>query len=127
MPQGAGDVKGAGWAVTPGDLELLYTENPDPWDVTESWCERRKRELTVALLPKERYCRCYEPGCSIGELTKLLASRCDELLAVDCATVAVRRAREATVDLAHVRVEQAVTARSQPNWPGSDLHRLLRD
>ncbi len=71
----------------------------------------------LACLPRERYRRCYEPGCSIGELTKALAPRCQELLAVDCATAAVRRAREATRGLGHVRVERAVLPRELPDGP----------
>jgi trans-aconitate methyltransferase len=68
----------------------------------------------VACLPKQRYGRCYEPGCSIGELTKVLAARCDELLAIDCAMVAVQRARAATAELGYVRVEQAVLPAQLP-------------
>lgn len=107
-------MKGCGWAVTPEQLEALYAERPDPWDYASSWYERRKRGVTVASLPNQRYRRCYEPGCSIGELTRLLARRCDEVLAVDCATVAVQRARQATGGLERVRVERAVLPRQLP-------------
>ncbi len=108
------DPAGIGWARTPADFENLYTKNPDPWDYAGSWFECRKRQVTVACLPRERYRRCYEPGCSIGELTKVLAPRCDELLAVDCATAAVRYARVATRGFGHVRVERAVLPTELP-------------
>lgn len=95
-------------------FDELYAENQDPWDLAGSWYEQRKRQVTVASLPKERYSRCYEPGCSIGELTKLLAPRCDGLLAVDSAEDAVRHAQEATRAFGHVRVEQAVLPKELP-------------
>ena len=45
--------------------------------------ELRKYALTVASLPKAHYANAFEPGCSIGVLTELLAPRCRRLLASD--------------------------------------------
>ena len=55
--------------------------------------------VTVASLPLERYRRCYEPGCSVGLLTRLLAARCDEVLATDAIESAVLQAREVVAGL----------------------------
>ncbi|GAB2578401.1 methyltransferase [Paractinoplanes abujensis] len=85
----------------------LYEAKDDPWDVAVSWHNQRKYAVTVASLPRERYRRCYEPGASIGLLTRLLAARCDEVLAVDSVPAAVAQARETVKDLPHVRVECA--------------------
>ncbi len=53
----------------------LYASDPDPWRLATSWYERRKYALTVDALPNERYRRAFEPGCSIGVLSELLAPR----------------------------------------------------
>lgn len=60
----------------------------------------------MALLPAARYRRALEPGCSIGVLTRMLATRCDEVLSCDIAAAAVQAAARRTEDLTHVRVEQ---------------------
>lgn len=61
----------------------------------------------MAALPRRRYRRAYEPACSVGELTALLAGRCDAVVAVDCARRAVDQARERLQGLRHVTVEHA--------------------
>lgn len=93
----------------------LYLAKDDPWDLTTKWHDQRKYAVTMASLPLPRYRRCYEPGCSIGVLTRMLAQRCDEVLAVDCVDTAVRQAREAVHDLPHVRVEQATLPADLPD------------
>ena len=66
------------------------------------------------MLPAVRYRSAFEPGCSIGVLTRMLAGRCDAVLSCDVAAPAVRAAARRTADLPHVRVEQ----RELPGgWP----------
>ncbi len=92
----------------------LYRRDDDPWDYRASWYERRKRLLTVAALPRESYRSGFEPACSNGELSVLLAQRCDRLLMCDISEHAVRLARER---LAHVR-NVAIEQRAMPQaWP----------
>ena len=86
-------------------FDELHAAAEDPWQVMTSWYERRKRALTMAALPRVSYRSAFEPGCSIGALSELLAERCDELLALDAAPAAVERCRERTAGLPHVRVE----------------------
>jgi SAM-dependent methyltransferase len=93
----------------------LYLAKTDPWDVATKWHDRRKYAVTVASLRRERYRRCYEPGCSIGLLTRMLARRCDEVLAVDSVAEAVATARETVAGFAHVRVEHAVLPADLPD------------
>jgi SAM-dependent methyltransferase len=73
-------------------FEELYRAHPDPWSFATSWYEQRRYDVTVACLPQPRYVRAFEPGCAIGELTRRLAARCDELLAIDAAPTAVAQA-----------------------------------
>jgi SAM-dependent methyltransferase len=87
-------------------FDELYRDGGDPWDFDTSAYEARKRAVTLASLPRERYRRAFEPGCSIGTLTQQLAERCDELLAADVSELAVARTRERLGDRPGVRVER---------------------
>lgn len=88
----------------------LYARHDDPWQFTTRWYESRKRAITLASLPDERYGRVLEIGCSIGVLTELLAGRADELVAIDVSETAVERARarlagNPSVSVIHVDAE----------------------
>ncbi|MEF3120840.1 PIG-L family deacetylase [Kocuria flava] len=86
----------------------------DPWDVGSSWYERRKRAVTLAALPRPRYRRVLEAGCSVGALTAELAGRAAEVLGADASGVAVDRARRRLAGLPGVRVEQRLLP---GQWP----------
>lgn len=74
-------------------FEALHRGSTDPWGVHSRWYERRKRELVLASLPRERYALGFEPGCSVGGNTRALARRCDTLVACDASPAALARAR----------------------------------
>jgi predicted TPR repeat methyltransferase len=88
--------------LRPGYFERLYQEDPDPWRFATSDYEREKYAATIAALPQQKYARGFEVGCSIGVLTRQLATRCDALVAVDVAEAALVQARERCADLHHV-------------------------
>ncbi|MFF3153238.1 class I SAM-dependent methyltransferase [Streptomyces sp. NPDC057910] len=92
----------------------MYRRAADPWHLAERWYERRKYDLTVAALPQERYRRAFEPACSVGELTRRLAARCDTVLACDRVAGAVNTAQQRTAEFSHVTVRQ-MTVPAQ--WP----------
>ncbi|GAA0816619.1 methyltransferase [Spirilliplanes yamanashiensis] len=92
----------------------LYLAKDDPWDLAIKWHDQRKYAVTMASLPRPRYRRCYEPGCSVGLLTRMLAERCDEVLAVDCAADAVRQTAELVRDLPHVDAALAMLPAELP-------------
>jgi protein-L-isoaspartate O-methyltransferase len=95
-------------------FDRLYDAEPDPWGFSTRWYERRKREVLLASLPRERFSAAFEPGCSTGELTAALALRCDALLAADVAAGALDTARQRTAGLGNVTLER----RALPdNWP----------
>lgn len=73
-------------------FDRMYAGAEDPWQLSSRWYEQRKYAITLALLPEKRYRHAFEPGCSIGALTTLLALRCDHVTAVDVAAAAVRTA-----------------------------------
>ncbi len=73
-------------------FERMYAGADDPWQLSTRWYDQRKYAITLALLPDRRYRHAFEPGCSIGTLTALLAQRCDQVTAVDVADAALRGA-----------------------------------
>ncbi len=101
-------------SVSMQHFERMYAESEDPWEYRRRWYERRKRALTLAVLPHARYARAFEPGCSIGESSGELAERCDELLVSDGSEAAVRVAARRLAPLAHVRVERRLVP---AEWP----------
>jgi trans-aconitate methyltransferase len=106
----------------PEYFERLYRNDPDPWGFATSWYERRKYALTAAALPAERYRSGFEPGCSIGVLTEMLAPRCAQLLAVDLNDDAVSAARSRLSTQAHVRVERSTIP---DQWPAGPFDLLV--
>jgi SAM-dependent methyltransferase len=102
-------------------FEHLYAESSDPWQLAEREYELRKFGLTIASLPRKRYRRVFEPGCSIGVLTGFLASHCDELLATDPVASPLVRARQAVPDH-HVRFEQG---RVPDDWPAGEFDLIV--
>jgi LmbE family N-acetylglucosaminyl deacetylase/protein-L-isoaspartate O-methyltransferase len=74
-------------------LERLHETVEDPWGVDTRWYERRKRDLLLAMLPRPRFRRVLELGCSTGALTEALAHRSDAVVGIDDSIAAVRRAR----------------------------------
>lgn len=72
----------------------MYRVSADPWHLAERWYEARKYALTVAALPARHYRRAFEPGCSVGVLSALLAPRCDRLLSWDRRPEAVTAAAD---------------------------------
>ncbi|MEU1329226.1 SAM-dependent methyltransferase [Streptomyces sp. NPDC005865] len=91
-----------------------YARAADPWHLDERWYDRRKYQLTVAALPRPRYERAFEPGCSVGVLTELLAGRCDHLLSTDRAPSAVETTVRRTAGLDHVDVQRMTVP---DEWP----------
>ncbi len=98
-------------------FERLYAADGDPWDFESSWYERRKYAITVAALPEPHYRRGFEPGCSIGVLSALLAPRCEQLLAVDLLAGPVARTAERLRGSTGVTVEQRLVPEEWPDGP----------
>jgi 2-polyprenyl-3-methyl-5-hydroxy-6-metoxy-1,4-benzoquinol methylase len=101
--------------LPPAYFDAVYAADPDPWRFSSSSYEKNKYAATIAALPKEVYASAFEVGCSIGVLTRELASRCDSLLAVDVAPAPLAAAMRRCADLAAVRFEQMFVPRQWPN------------
>lgn len=105
-------------SLPPSYFDRVYARRPDPWGFRTRWYERRKRAATLAALPRARYHRGFEPGCSIGTLTAPLAQRCDTLLAVDASSAALDTARRGLTDSPHVEFRQMCVP---AEWPEGDF------
>ncbi|MEU3847667.1 PIG-L family deacetylase [Micrococcus terreus] len=106
-------------------FDQLYRDHQDPWRYLTSWYERRKRLITMAVLPQQRYGTVVEVGSSIGVLTAELAGRAERVLALEASELAVERSRTHLAEHANVQVRQAVLPQdwedAVPAGPGVDL------
>jgi SAM-dependent methyltransferase len=123
----------------PGYFDEMYAASADPWGFQTRWYEARKYAISLALLPEEHYRDAFEPGCSIGILSEMLAPRCGRLLSCDVAESAVRSAAARTASRRNVEVQRRVIPRDWPAggfdlivcseflyyFAGDDLHRVL--
>ncbi len=94
-------------------FDAMYRDD-DPFGYRSRWYEERKRALLMAALPRRRYARAWEFGCSNGELTAALATRCDALLGTDLSdrAIALANARLRSSDHVELRVADHPT-----DWP----------
>ena len=74
-------------------FESKYQADSDPWRFADSPYERNRYAEIVNALSGHRFHRAFEPGCSIGALTELLAPVCDTVLAFDISPTAAARAQ----------------------------------
>ncbi|WP_159994138.1 class I SAM-dependent methyltransferase [Roseomonas sp. 18066] len=103
-------------------FEALYAGDPDPWDFRSSPYEAEKYAATLAALPRPRYASALEIGCSIGVLTRMLAPRCDRLLAIDSANRALATARRHCGEAPGLVFERREVPRQ---WPAGRFDLIL--
>ena len=100
----------------PIHFERLYHSNPDPWGFSTSPYEKAKYRRTLDALPPGRFLSALEVGCSIGVLTGLLATRCDNLLGIDIVETPLHAARFRCAGQPGVRFERM---RVPAEWPAN--------
>jgi SAM-dependent methyltransferase len=100
----------------------VYASQRDPWGFATSWYERRKYALTIDALPKDRYLSAFEPGCSIGVLSELLAPLCEQLLSTDILPAVVDEASLRLQAFSNVVVEQRAIPES---WPAGKFDLIV--
>jgi predicted TPR repeat methyltransferase len=100
----------------------MYDGSADPWGFESSAYEQRKYALTDACLPKPRYRAAFEPGCSVGVLSEILARRCDHLLATDIIPAALAKAATRLADQPHVVVEERAIPE---DWPSGQFDLVM--
>ncbi|MEY2581654.1 MAG: hypothetical protein QOE09_1503 [Ilumatobacteraceae bacterium] len=95
----------------------MYRSTNDPWSFASSAYEQRRYDTILENVPSGRFHRVFEPGCSIGELTARLASRCGFVTAIDIAEAAIVTARRHCGDLGNVDVHQGSLPADLPSGP----------
>lgn len=124
-------------SLAPDYFDRVYAAKADPWDFETSVYEADKYTETLAALPRPRYRRALEIGCSIGVLTEQLAERCERLLAVDVSEVALDIARRRCAGLPQVEFARMQIPAAYPDglfdlvllsevgyyWSAADLKR----
>jgi SAM-dependent methyltransferase len=101
-------------------FDQVYRENPDPWGFRTRSYEVRKRQLTMAMLPDPVYRSVFEPGCSIGVLSAMLAERSEHLLAMDISAQALEIAAAGLPS--HVELRQGTLP---DDWPDEQFELVL--
>jgi SAM-dependent methyltransferase len=101
-------------------FDAIYERSCDPWSFATDPTERARYSEIVSLLGSADFRSGFEPGCSIGELTVMLAAHCQQLLAIDISPRAVALARRRCRELAHVEVRHGRLPDDLPG-PGIDL------
>lgn len=105
----------------PDYFSKLYAENPDPWGFATSSYENTKYQMTLATLGERNFQNAFEIGCSIGILTRMLATKCLSLLAVDVVDSALAMASENCKTLDHVRFKNLQIPVDWPSGQNFDL------
>jgi SAM-dependent methyltransferase len=101
-------------------FDAIYQRCSDPWCFATDPTERSRYADIVSLLGDRHFRFGFEPACSIGELTVMLAAHCDQLLATDISPRAVALARKRCHELANVEVRHGRLPDVLPR-PGVDL------
>jgi trans-aconitate methyltransferase len=115
VPRTQGDAEPPQVSTSEEHFTGMYLAKDDPWDNAGKWSDQRKYAVMLASMRQPRYRRAYEPGCAVGVFTRMLATRCEEVLAVDCVDEAVLQARAAVADHPHVRVAKALLPQQLPD------------
>jgi SAM-dependent methyltransferase len=101
----------------PTAFERRYQLDPDPWNFAHAPYERERYATMLRSLGRLRYGAAYEPGCSIGEFTALLAPRCETVDASDISPTAVAAARRRCAAYPQVKVTVGALPDQLPRGP----------
>ena len=113
---------GVSMSVSPQYFEQLFEHDEDPWAFRTRWYEKRKRDLTLACLPRQYYTRIFEPACANGELSAALAERTEALLCQDLNATAVELARRRLAPCPQASVSQG---HLPGDWPGGEFDLIV--
>ena len=85
-------------------FEEMYRRDDDPWSFASSPYELSRYDAILTAVEHRRYRAAFEPGCSIGILTRRLAAISQQVEAMDISPTAVARANAHCVGLPNVKV-----------------------
>ncbi len=103
-------------------FDEMFSKNDDPWGFATRRYESRKRDLTLAALPHEKYEYGFEPACATGELSFALAARCDRLLVSDGVDKAIELSRRRLAGIPNVEVQKLWVP---DQWPAQQFDLIV--
>lgn len=92
-----------------------YRRDADPWGFATDPYELMRYRHVIQHVPSGG--TVFEPGCSVGVLTRQLADHCEHVTACDASPTAVVLARERCADVANVDVSTGVLPGDLPDGP----------
>ena len=95
-------------------LNKFYENKEDPFNF-HSRQEIEKYELTIKLLEGRTYARALEVGAAEGLFTEMMAPFCDQLIGLEVAEIAVRRAKDRLAHLQNVEFIQGALPMDMPD------------
>jgi predicted TPR repeat methyltransferase len=96
-------------------FEDVYNKKGDPWDFETSQYEANKYAATLNVLNGAVYKNAFEIGCSIGVFSKMLVAKCQKLLSVDVAEVALQKTKARLKDFPDVKIEKMIIPKQFPS------------
>ena len=102
-------------SLGPVHFERLYAATEDPWRFRTSGYEQAKYRTAIEALADRSFRAALEVGCSIGEMTRVLAPRCKAMLAVDIVEQPLTVARAACADQPWVRFVRMQVPQAWPD------------
>jgi SAM-dependent methyltransferase len=101
-------------------FENKYSENSDPWDFATGEYELHRYHPIFNALSHNRYSKIFEPGCSIGILTEMLATIAHQVYAFDISPTAAKLAKERCQHRENVTIKCSSLKKELPS-PDTDL------
>jgi SAM-dependent methyltransferase len=86
-------------------FETLYTKKSDPWSFASNDYELDRYNHLLHALPEQYYNRVFEPGCSIGVLTKKIAFIANSVDAFDISPTAISLAKKRCSNLKNINFQ----------------------
>lgn len=75
-----------------GEFEQMYRDFPDPWEQINREQNRTEKAIAIHLLKKVKANRVIELGCGLGHYTHELATNGFDVLGIDIAPTAIKKA-----------------------------------
>jgi hypothetical protein len=98
-------------------FEAMYQRDSDPWNFASSAYEQLRYATVIEHLAQRQFSFGFEPGCSVGALTALLAPQCSHFLAIDVSSTAVTEAQRRCREFSHVDVRVDAIPMGIPQHP----------
>lgn len=96
-------------------FDEAYRRDADPWSFATDPYELQRYQHVMQYVTSGG--NAFEPGCSVGVLTRQLADRCEHVTACDASPTAVALARQRCADVANVALSAGVLPGDLPDGP----------